>query len=167
MPRTKRSVRKTAVCEFSGCQTVTEGSRFLKGGSKENSFNNRGLITGTAGEGVLPENFGVARWSDTGQEGGAIITSCDGILDVVRAEGPEAVGADGGAVKLITGMVEVAHVDLAGMPRTAVVMGHSVMAHISDAIAVPGVTLVPLETGRRRRCRCLCCLLNSIPFFFP
>ena len=134
---------------------------------RKNSFNNRGLITETAGKGILPENFGVARRGDISQEGRAVVTSCGGILDVVGAEGSEAVDVNGGAVKLVAGTVEVVHADLVGMPRTAVVMGHSVMVHISDAIAVPGVTSVLLETGRRRRCRCLCCLLNSIPFFSP
>ena len=122
---------------------------------------------GTVGKGVLPENFGVARWGDTGQEGRAVVTSCGGILDVVGAEGPEAVGVDGGAVKLVAGMVEVAHADLARTLRMVVVMEHLVMAHISGAIAASGVTLVLLETGRHRRCRCPCCPLKSIPSFSP
>ena len=122
---------------------------------------------GTTDEGVLPKNFGVAERGDTGQGGGAVVTGRGGILDVVGAEGPEAVGVDGGAVELVAGTVEVAHADLAGTPRTEVVMEHTVVAHIFGAIAASGVTLVLLETGRRRRCRCLRCPLNSIPSFFP
>ena len=103
----------------------------------------------------------------TGQEGRAIITSCGGILDVVEAEGPEAVGADGGAVKLVMGMVEVAHADLARVPRTVVVVEHMVVVHASDAIAASGIPPVLLEAGRRHRCCCLHCPLNSIPSFSP
>ena len=156
-----------AVYEFFDRRTVAEGSCRLKGGSRENSFNNRGLITETTGEGVPPENFGVAERGDTDKGGRAVVTSHGGILDVVRAEGPEAVGTADGAVGLVAGMVEVAHADLARTPRTVVVVEHTVVAHISSAIAASGVTLVLLETGRRRRCRCLCCSLNSIPSFFP
>ena len=91
MSRIERSKRgKIAARELSGCRTVTEGSHRLKGGSKENSFNNRGLIAGTTGEGVLPENFEVAKWGDTGQGGRVVVTSYGGILDVVGAERPEA-----------------------------------------------------------------------------
>ena len=144
-------------CEFSDCQTVTEGSRRLKGGSRENSFNNRGLIMETIGEGVPPENFGVVEWGDTDQAGRVVVTSCGGILDIVGAEGPEAVGADGGTVELIAGMVEVAHADLAGVPRTVVVVEHTVVAHAFDAIAASGVPPVLLEAGHRRCCRCLRC----------
>ena len=161
----RKARRRTAAGEFSGHQVAAEDPRRFKGGSRKNSFNNRGLITGAVGKGILPENFGVARRGDTGQEGRAVVTSCGGILDVVGAERSEAIGADGGAVKLIAGTMEVAHANLAGTLRTVVVMEHSVMAHISGAIAASGVTLVLLETGRRRRCRCLCCPLNSIPSF--
>ena len=122
---------------------------------------------GTTGEGIPPENFRVAERGDTDKGGRAVVTSRGEILDVVGAEGPEAVGADGGAVKLVAGMVEVAHADLAGTLRTVVVMEHSVMAHISGAIAASGVTPVLLETGRRRHCRCICYPLDSIPSFFP
>ena len=144
-----------------------ENLRHFKGGSRKNSFNNRGLITGAVGEVILPVNFGVARRGDTGQEGRAVVTSCGGILDVVGAEGPEVIDIDGGAVKLVAGTVEVAHADLAGTLRTVVVMEHSVMAHIFGAIAASGVTLVLLETGLHRRCRCPYCLLKSIPSFSP
>ena len=120
---------------------------------------------GTAGKDVLPKNFGVARRGDTGQEGRAVVTSCGRILDVVGAVGPEVVGIDGGAVKLVAGMVEVAHADLAGAFWTAAVTEHSVMAHISGATAASRVTPILLETGLRRCCRCPYCPLESIPSF--
>ena len=146
--------RKTAACEFSDCQTVTEGSRRLKGGSRENSFNNRGLITGTTGEGISSENFGVAERGDTGQGGRAFITSRGGILDAVGAEGPEAIGADGGVAELVAGTVEVAHADLAGAFWVAAVVEHSEMRHISGVTTASKVTPVLLETSLRycRRC---------------
>ena len=124
-------------------------------------------MTETTGKGILPENFGVARRSDTSQEGRAVVASCGGILDVVGAEGPEAVGVDDGAGKLVAGMVEVAHADLAGTLWTVVVTEHLVMAHISGAAAASGVTPVLLEIGLHRRCRCPDCPLESIPSFSP
>ena len=129
--------------------------------------NNRDLITGTTSECVPPENFGVAKRGDTDQEGRVVVTNCGGIFDVIGADGPEAVGADGGAVELVAGTVEVAHANLTGTPRMMVVVEHMAEAHVSGAIAASGVISVLLETGRRRRCRCLCCLLNSIPSFSP
>ena len=168
MSQIERSRRgKTAACEFSDCRTVTEGSHHLKGGSRENFFNNRGLIAGITGEGIPSENFGVAKRGDTGQGGRVVVTSCDKILDVVGVEGPEAVGTDGGTVELVVGMVEVAHDDLAGVPRTMAVMEHTVVAHASGAIATSGVPPVLLDAGRRHRCRCLRCPQNSIPSFYP
>ena len=38
-----------------------ENLRRFKGGTRKNSFNNRGLIAGAADEVTLPENFGAAR----------------------------------------------------------------------------------------------------------
>ena len=155
MPRAwRRARRKTAVCEFSDHRAAAEDFHHFKGGSRENSFNNRGLITGTVGEGVLPENFGVARWGDTGQEGKAVVTSCGGILDAVGAEGPEAVDVDGWAVKLVAGTVEVAHADLAGAFWMAAVAEHSEMEHISGVTAASKVTPALLEIGLRHCCRC-------------
>ena len=123
MPRTWRKARRrTAVCEFSGHRAAAAGPCRFKGGLGKNFFNNRGLITKTTGEGVPPENFGVTEWDDTDQGGRAFVTSRGGIPDVVGAEGPEAIGVDGGATELVAGMVEIAHADLAGMPRTVVVM---------------------------------------------
>ena len=130
---------KTAACEFFGCRTVTEGFHHLKGGSRENSFNNKGLIAGTTGEGIPPENFGVAERGDTDQGGRVVITSCGRILDVIGAEGPEVVSADGGVVELVAGMVEVAHADLTRIPRMVVVVEHMAVAHVSGAIAASGV----------------------------
>ena len=158
---------KIAVCEFSNYRTITEGSHRLKGGSRENSFNNRGLIMGTTGEGVPPENFRVAEWGDTGQVGRVIITRCGKILDVIEAEGPEAVGADGGVVELLAGMVEVAHADLTEVPRMVVVVEHTVVVHAFGAIAASEVPPILLDAGRHRRCRSLRCPLNSIPSFSP
>ena len=58
----RKARRRTAAGEFSGHQVAAEDPRRFKGGSKKNFFNNRGLITGAAGKGILLENFGVARW---------------------------------------------------------------------------------------------------------
>ena len=124
-------------------------------------------MTETAGKGILPENFGVARRGDTGQEGRAVVASCGEILDVVGAEGSEAVGVDDGAVKLVAGMVEVGHADLAETLWTVVVAERLVIAHISGAAAASGVTPILLETGLHRRCRCPDCPLESIPSFSP
>ena len=122
----RKARRRTAAGEFSGHQVAAEDPCRFKGGSRKNSFNNRGLITGASGKGILPENFGVARWGDTGQEGRIDITSHDGILDVVGGERPEAVCVDGGAVELVAGTVEVTHADLAGASRVAAVVSPSV-----------------------------------------
>ena len=168
MPRAWRKARRrTAASEFSGHQMAAEDPRRFKGGPRKNSFNNRGLITGAAGKGILPENFGIARRGDTGQEGRAVVTSCGGILDVDGAEGPEAVDVDGGAVKFVAGTVEVAHADLAGAFWTVATTEYSVMTHISGATVAPRVTPVLLETGLRRRCRCPCRPRKSIPSFSP
>ena len=159
----RKARRRTAADEFSGHQVAAEDSRRFKGGSRKNSFNNRGLITGAVGKGILPENFGVARRGDTGQEGRAVVTSCGGILDAVGAEGPEAVGADGGAVELVAGTVEVAHADLAGAFWVVAVVGHSEMRHISGVATASEVTPVLLETGLRYCRRCPYRLRRSIP----
>ena len=103
-----------------------EDLHHFKGGSKKNSFNNRGLITGAVGEAILPANLGAVRRGDTGQEGRIAVLSHDGILDAVGAERPEAVGVDGGAVELVAGTVEVTHADLAGASRVAAVVAPSV-----------------------------------------
>ena len=159
--------RRTAVREFSGHRAAAEGPRRFKGGSRKNSFNNRGLITRTVGKGVLPENFGVARRGEIGQEGRAVVTSCGGILDAVGVEGPEAVGIDGGAAKSVAGMVEVAHADLAGAFWVAAVVEHSEMEHISGVTAASKVTPALLETGLRHCCRCPYRPQKSIPPFSP
>ena len=79
---------KTVVCEFSGRRTVAKGSHRLKGGSRENFFNNKDLITETTSERVPPKNFGVVERGDIGQGGRVVVTSCGGILDVIGVEGP-------------------------------------------------------------------------------
>ena len=139
----------------------------FKGGSRKNSFNSRGLIMGAADKVILPENFGVARRGDTGQEGRAVVTSCGGILDAVGAEGPEVVGVDGGAAKSVAGMVEVAHADLAGIFWVEAVVEHSETEHISGVTAASKVTLALLETGLRHCCRCPYRPRESIPPFSP
>ena len=152
MPQTWKSARRrTAVCEFSNCQAATEGSRHFNRGSRENSFNNMGLITGATGEDVTPENLGVAERGDTGQGGRAFVTSRGGIFYAIGAEGPEAIGADSGAAELIVGMVEVAHADLTETPRMVVVMEHMAVAHVFGTTAASGVISVLLEIGHRRR----------------
>ena len=138
-----------------------ENLRRPKRSPRKNSFNNRSLIAGAVGEVILPANFGAARRGDTGQEGRAVVISYGGILDAVGAEGPEAVGVDGGAVELVAGMVEVAHADLAEVPRMVVVVEHTMVVHTSGAIAASGVLSVLPDAGRRR------CPLNSIPPFSP
>ena len=138
-----------------------EDPRRFKGGPRKNSFNNRGLIMGAVGKGILPENFGVARRGDTGQEGRAVVTSCGGILDAVGAEGPEAVGVDGGAAKSVAGTVEVAHADLAGAFWVVAVVEHSEIEHIflKQVFVTAAVALIaprnlshpfPLGLGLRR-----------------
>ena len=131
--------------------------------SRKNFFNNRGIITGVAGEVILSENFGAARRGDTGQEGRAVIMSHDGILDAVGTERPEAVGVDGGAVELVVGTVEVTHADLAGASWVAAVVVHSEMRHISGVATAPEVATVLLETGLRYCRRCPYRLQRSIP----
>ena len=155
------------VCEFSGCRTITKGSHRLEGGSRENFFNNRDLITEPTGEHILPKNFGVVERGDTDQGGRVVVISCGGFPDIVGVEGPEAVGVDGGAVELVAGTVEVAHADLAGAFWTAVTTEYSVMMHISGATVAPRVTPVLLETGLRRRCRCPYRPRESVPSFSP
>ena len=144
-----------------------EDLHHFKGGSRKNSFNNRGLITGAAGKVILPENFGVARRGDTGQEGRAVVTSCGGILDAVGAEGPEAVGVDGGAVEFVAGTVEVAHADLVGAFWVAAVAEHSEMEHIFGITVASKVTPALLETGLHHCCRCPYHPRESIPPFSP
>ena len=163
----RKARRRTAVGEFSGHRAAAEGPRRFEGGSRKNSFNNRGLVTGAAGEVILPENFGAARWGDTDQEGRAAVISHDGILNAVGVEGSEAVGVDGGAVELVAGMVEVVHADLAEVPRMVVVVEHTVVVHASDAIAASGVLSVLPDAGHRRCCRRRRCPLNFIPPFPP
>ena len=90
----RKARRRTATGEDLHC---------FKGGSRKNSFNNRGLITGAVGKVILPENFGVARRGEPGQEGRAVVTNYGGILDAVGDEGSEMAGVDGGAVKLVGG----------------------------------------------------------------
>ena len=104
---------------------------------------------------------------DTDQRGKAFVTSCGGILDVVGAEGPEAVDVDGGAVELVAGMVEVAHADLAEVPRTVVVVEHTVVVHASGTIAASRILSVLPDAGHRRYCHRRHCPLNSIPPFSP
>ena len=154
----RKARRRTAVGE--------DPCRF-KGGSRKNSFNNRGLITGTAGKVILPENFGVARWGDTGQEGRAVVTSRGGILDAVGVEGPEAADVDGGAAESVVGTVEVAHADLAGAFWVAAVAEHSEMKLISGITTAFKVTPTLLETGLRHCRRCPYRPRGSIPPFSP
>ena len=154
-------------CKFSGCRTATKGSHSFEGGSRENSFNNRDLITEPAGERVLPENFEVVERGDTGQGGRVAVISCGGFFDVVGIEGPKVVGIDGGTVELVAEAVEVAHADLAKVPSTAVVGEHTVVVHASGIIAASRVLSVLPDTGHCcRRCRC-CHPSNSIPPFSP
>ena len=158
---------ETVACKFSGCQTATEGSHSFEGDSRKNSFNNRDLITKLAGECILPENFEVVEWGDTGQGGRVVVISCGGFLDVVGVEGPEAVGTDGGTVELVEGAMEVAHADLAKVPRMVVVGENTVVVHASGVIAASEV--LPILPDARRRCSCRHCRhpLSSIPPFSP
>ena len=119
------------------------------------------------GECVPLENFRVVERGDTDRGGRVVVISCGRFLDVVRVEGPEAVGTDGGAVELVVGMVKVVHVDLAEVPRMVVVVEHTVVVHASGVIAASGVLLIFLDTGRRCRCRHCHHPLNSIPPFSP
>ena len=140
-----------------------ENLRRSKGSPRKNSFNNRGLITGAVGEVILPANLGAAKRGDPGQEGRIDVISHDGILDAVGAERPEAVGVDGGAVELVAGTVEVTHADLAGVLRTAAIVVHSEVRHISDVATIPEVATVLLETGLRYCRRCPHRLRRSTP----
>ena len=155
------------VCEFSGCRTVTKGSHCLKGGSRENSFNNRDLITEPTGERILPKNFGVVERDDTSQGRRVVVISCGGFLDIVGVEGPETVDTDSGAVELVAGTVEVAHTDLVEVPRMVVVVEHTMVVHASGVIAASEILSVLPDAGHRRRCRRRRCPLNSIPPFSP
>ena len=83
------------------------------------------------------------------------------------AEGPEAVGVDGGAVELVAGTMEVAHADLAGAFWVAAFVEHSEMEHISGVTAASKVTLALLETGLCHCCRCPYRPRESIPPFSP
>ena len=76
------------------------------------------------------------------------------------------VGIDGGAVELVAGTVEVAHADLAEVPRMVVIVEHTVVVHASDVIAASGVLSVLPDAGHHRRCRRRHCPSNSIPPFF-
>ena len=102
---------------------------------------------------IPPESFGVVQQGDTSQGGRAVIISCGGSLDVVGVEGPEAVGTDGGAVELVAGMVEVAHADLAEVPRMVVVVEYTVVVHASNVIVAFGVLSIFPNADRRRHCR--------------
>ena len=96
--------------------------------------------------------------------GRVVVISCGGFLDVVGVKGPEAVDIDDGIVELVAGAVEVAHADLAEVPRMVIVGENMVVVHASGITTATGVLLVLLEASRRCRRRRP---LSSIPPFSP